>query len=230
MNMLKAAPYVNAYAALDMIEKLPHLIDPYVTHYKFRSIFNHDNLFSLDPIDRFKKTINSMLFKKFSINFDLFKSDPEIFLDQLSEDIAQVAQEEVSMQQLKQTTIRFLEVALSKLIWSPNDQTKTWDNVKSVSNQLAALLEANIVEDLDALDDLYWTLIHRYCFFIDLTSTSLNVETYDQIKNDITNSQLLLFETEEQQEYMESKAECLSRTVLLGKAKKEAYNHGLIIK
>ena len=64
--------------------------------------------------------------------------------------------------------VDFLEIAMAKLIWSPEEHEKIWENVKAISRQLEVLIQHNILNDANDLDDLYWTLIHRFCFFLEI--------------------------------------------------------------
>jgi len=127
------------------------------------------------------------------------------------------------MELLRQMLIRFLEVGLNKLVWSPKEADKSWESVKTMSHQLAALMEYNIINDLNDLDELYWSLLHRYRYFIELHSTDLSLSFYQQVKADIMNKNLMLLELEEQETFIESKASCLLHAVLAQEAKKRMY-------
>jgi hypothetical protein len=121
--------------------------------------------------------------------------------------------------------LRFLEVGLSKLIWNPHEQEKTWESVKSISHHLATLMKYNIVDDLNDVDELFWTLIHRYRYFLELHNTTMPLSCYAKIKRDIRTQKLMLFELEEQEPFLQSKASCLMHTILAQEAKKRAHEY-----
>ena len=228
-NLLKGAEYVNAYAFSDLIDQFPSLIKQHLTAQESRTYLNNTALYDANMFDRFKATVNNMLYMKFSTEYEAFKQNPEQFLENISNDIVKTVQEEVSIEQLRQGVIRFCEVGLGKLIWSPEDQEKTWHCVKSISNRLATLLEHNILDDVNDLDDLYWTLVHRYCFFIDITNADMPVKFYQNVKNDIASQQLLLFELDEQDtNFIEPKIQFLTRTLLNAEAKSRAFEQGIL--
>jgi len=221
-NIVKGAQYIDNYTFTTMLEALPGYIAPYFAVTKYKGMYD-DTVF-----DRFKTMIDNALYLKFSTQYDQFKKDPEDFLDALSQEIVQAAQEEINIEQLRQSFMRFLEVCMNKLIWNAFDNEKTWDSVKIISNKLAALLERNILEDVNELDDLYWSLIHRYCFFLDIIGPELSADFYENVKNDIATQQLLLLELEEQDSFIETKAHVLKRAVFTSEAKNKAYAQGIL--
>ncbi len=228
-NMLKGSQYVNAYVFSDLLGQIPELIKDNFMLYKLQPFLSYNALNDLELLDRFQQAVVNMMYTKFTSSYDQFKEDPEKFLDELSHKITQITEEEVSIEQLRQTTIRFLDTGLNKLVWSPENKEKVWESVKTISQNLSTLMEHNIIDDVNDLDDLFWTLVHRFCFFIELTSTELPVAFYEKIKKDIASQQLLLFELEEQESFIESKTDCLMRTVLTYEAKKRAHDKGIII-
>jgi len=155
-NMLKSSHYVNAYAFSGLLETLPEHLAPYFSFTESRAYITDSALYDATFVDRFKSTINTMLYAKFSNEYDSFRQDPNLFLKKISSNIVTVAQEEIIQEQLRQGIIRFLEVALGKLIWDPSAQEETWRLTKRIAEQLARFLEYNILDDVNDLDDLYW--------------------------------------------------------------------------
>lgn len=226
-NMIKGAEYVNASAAASMLEQLDHAIKPYI-NINYANL-TQEQLFDFDMFDKLKFQVNNSLYTSFCSDYESFKANPETFLDTLSGQISSLAQEHVSVEQIKQATIRFLEVVLGKLIWAPEDQDKTWTNVNTLSNHLATLMESNIIDDIDNFDDLNWSIVHRYCYFIDVTGSTLSTDFYQEVKHDLATKELLLLDTEEKNTCIESKQDCLARALVVGEAKSRGNQHGLII-
>ncbi|HRN78421.1 MAG TPA: hypothetical protein PLU71_04225 [Candidatus Dependentiae bacterium] len=227
-RLIKGTPYINAYAFSDMLEVLPGLLEQDFIAHKSKAFLKNSSLLDLDMYDRFKESVNNVLYHNFLSDYDEFKKDPDDFLAGLTTQIIDIVEEEVNIDQLRHVLLRFLELGTSKLVWSPEDQEYVWTSVKKISNQLAKLVEYNVLQDLDDLDDMYWSLIHRFCFFVDMTHTSLDVEFYDAIQHDLTRGELTLVELEEQESWLESKEDCLTRTIKASKAKKLAYDQGII--
>jgi hypothetical protein len=178
----------------------------------------------LDVLDRLQQTVTTNMYGKFSNEFDKFKEQPDQFIDELTKSIVAATTREMDIESLRQATIRFLEVGLSKLIWNAKDFGKTWDNLKTVADKIATLMEFNIVDDLNDLDELFWTLTHRYCYFLDLNSTELPISFYERAKNEMATQQLVLFDLEEQESFIQSKSECVMQALLTQEAKKRAHD------
>lgn len=222
-NLLKRSPYVNAVAFSKLLEDLPEQLLPYFSLPVSRSYITDTRLYDAAFADRFKITINSALYGKFSTEYESFRQDPEAFLRTLSTDITTLAQEEMVQEQVRQSLIRFCEVALSKLIWDPTAHEATWFTTKRIGEQLARLLECNILDDTNDLEDLHATLLNRYCYFIDITSTDMPSSFFAAIKNDLKSNDIVLFALAEQDGILESKLAYMQRTLI--EAETAAYRH-----
>ena len=228
-NILKGTEYINAYQFYLIVESLSRQLNTYMrlekTHSYLRgNIALYEEIF----LDRFKAVTNNLLYAKFSTEFSLFKDSPDIFLENIAQEVMEIAKEEVDIAFLQQSLVKFLEVSISKLVWSPYDQEKTWESVKKISNQLAFLVEQNIISDLNDLDDLFWSLIHRYCYFIDVSSSMLPPSFYQAVRADIANQQLILLDLEEQDKFIEPKIERLRRVLVQAEAKSRGHQEGII--
>jgi hypothetical protein len=115
-NKVKATRYITAYAFADMTARLPELLSCYFK--KEDPALTHTT----------KDKIVTMFYDNFLSQFSLFKKDPKTFLNDLATEVlsvvegSDVVQKEVDREQLRQTLIRFLELSLDKVIWSPIDQ------------------------------------------------------------------------------------------------------------
>ena len=223
-KLLKGSEYTNSYKFSDLLKDFPDLLKHYFNSYQIESAGTLLLASDLDMLDRLERTVSHLVFNKFTQDFDTCKKNPKQFLDDLSKRIIMATTQEVNMELLRQMLIRFLEVGLSKLVWSPKDADKSWKSVKTISHQLASLMEYNIIGDLNDLDELYWSLLHRYRYFIELHSTDISLSFYQKLKSEITSKKLMLLELEEQETFIESKASCLLHTVLTQEAKKRMHD------
>ena len=223
-KLLKGADYVNSYTFCALLEQVPSLLRHHFTFIKTDSPTQQLMLQDMDVLERFKQTVSTTLFSSFSKDFSIFKNNPEQFLDDITKQIVSAAHEEVSMELLRQTIIRFIEVGLSKLIWNPHQCEQSWENLKTTSHYLAAMLEFNILTDINDLDELFWTLTHRYRYFLELNSVDMPLSFYDKIKSDLATQHLILFDLEEQESFLQTKADCLKQTILTQEARKRAYD------
>jgi len=222
-NLLKRSQYVNASAFSQLLENLPAQLAPYFTLPASRAYISNSALYDAAFVDRFKATVNNVLFSKFSTEYDSFRQDPNTFLKNISTNIVTIAQEEMTQEQLRHSVIRFCEIALSKLIWDPTAQEKTWLTTKRIAEQLATLLEYNIIDDTNDLEDLHLTLLNRYCYFIELTATDMPASFFAGIRNDLTSRDIVLFALAEQDSILEPKLSYMQRTLI--EAETAAYRH-----
>lgn len=227
-NMLKSSNYVNAYAFSELLQEMPAIVNPYFAFPLSSRYITNSALYDASFADRFAATIHSALYIKFSTEYESFRQNPDLFLRTISADIVSLAQEEVEQAQIRQSIIRFCEIALSKLIWHPSEQEKTWDITKRIATQLATLLEHNILDDTNDLDDLYWTLLNRYCYFMEVAALDMPESYYSALKNDIRSNKIVLFELPEQDFIVEPKLSYMQRSIMEAEVRAYGFQHGLL--
>lgn len=208
-NKLKAASYVNAYAFSDLLAELPELLAP---HFSIKA----DGI-----LGSLKDIIFEIQYHAFKEQFPEFKANPETFLSNLAEQIEDAAE-------LRRVMMVFLEICLSKLIWSPEDQFGTWLTTKAIADQLAILHEKTIVTDVEDLNSLCISLLERYCMFMDIAGAQFEVSTFEKIKEDIAICRTPLLDLEEQEILLETKAQRLMRCVIELEAKARARETGMV--
>ncbi len=220
-NKVKACNYVCADAVDNLLERLPNLLKNYFVK-KPASLFTEA-----------KNSIKRILYSMFLSKFSFFKQDPDHFFDELSSDIMETlgnssfVQMHVDREQLRQNVIRFLEITLNKAIWTPLDQEEVWISVKNISVKLEELVEYDIINQ-DELDDLFQSLLERFIHFLDLAGADLAPEVVTMIEEDIDSDKLLFLQMEEQEEYMQPKADRLRKALKEVKARIIARQQGIL--
>jgi len=222
-NKLKSAAYVNAYVFADALTPLAKLLKHYFSTPPQRSV------------KKIKTAVNDVLYSTFLSQFDFFKKDPKKFFSSLSSEILTSlnhelagSRKEIVKEQLRQTIVRFFELCVSKLVWCPDESENIWPSVKITSEKLAHMVKEKIIADIDHLDDLFWSITHRFCFFVDLTSSDLPLPFFQNIKQELVNKKPLLCKLEEQEKMVTSKADCLMQAMLSGEAKARAQEYGIV--
>ncbi|HEV2916957.1 MAG TPA: hypothetical protein VGW78_04370 [Candidatus Babeliales bacterium] len=228
INIAKDTHYIDSESFNTILKQFCDILPRHFTAHKYQNYFQHQTLHHYDMLDRLKAINANLLFNTLSANYTQLRTEPAAFIEGLAEHLAAVTQEEMNIARLRFTLMTFLEIHLNKLIWSPEDQEETWELTKTIANQCAMLIENNILDDLNDLDDLYWTLIHRYGYFLDLTHTLLNDEVFTTIKRDVSRNNLHMFELEEQDSCIAKRSECLLEAVMFAEAKKKAFEKGLV--
>jgi hypothetical protein len=209
-NKLKTSSYINAYTYCDLLPELTVLLEPHFT-------INSDC-----TVTSLKDIIYEIQYQSFKAQFPEFKASPETFLTKFSQQIEDAAE-------LRKLTTVFLEVSLNKLIWSPEDQFNTWLSVKLIADQLSALYKRTIIPDLEDLNGLYITLLERYCMFLDVASSHLEIATIQKIKEDINAHQTPLLSLPEQEELLETKMQRLCTVLARTETKMRARAKGMVV-
>ena len=221
-NKIKSSPFITAYAFSDMLHRLPEYVQEYCVPVVEESALNS-----------IAKTIKETLYSMFLNYFSYFKTNPEGFFDDLSAELlkaiggAHIVQEHVEQEQLRQTMLRFLELCLNKMIWSPLDQENSWHSVKVIAEELADFVDQGIISP-EELQDLYQSLLESFCHFLELTGSDLSLDVINQIKEDITTESFLLFAFEEQEDYIETKHMRMMRALKATEAKIHGRTFGLV--
>ena len=134
----------------------------------------------------------------------------------------------ITPERVRATCMRFLSCTTDKIIWSPSDQAETWRSFKKIGDNFHALhLKKVIPDELDA-NELYWSLIERYCHFLKLTGTRLSLDTCKIIKQDLADRTIPWLLQKEQESVLETKMDRLTVAVLETEAKIHAHSQGII--
>ena len=221
-NKVKAAPFITVEAFTTMINHLASLGQQYVTVEKN------------DSSNSIKKTITDLLYDKFLSHFALFKSETNLFLNTVSEHIVHIVNcntpeqnNDSSVQQIRLCTILLLENCISKLIWNPRDQEKTWGSVKKVAHNISQLHAQQIIANPNNIEDLLTSLIERYCYFIELTHGDLSLEFFLKIQEDITNECPVFLKNNNQNLFIKTNLDRLMQALTVGEARARAQEYGL---
>ena len=98
-----------------------------------------------------------------------------------------------------------------------------WESVLRIANGLQLLGVHGILDHMDDLDDLLWSLVHRFSFFLDLAGSSLPVSFYEEIESDLAAKVVFFLEAQEQDETIKTKKTILLEALIKAKAKAIAF-------
>lgn len=161
-----------------------------------------------------QKTIKDTLTNTFSLNFTAFKQEPDKFLTDLSAQLAKQTdttqtQAHVHTEQVRKDLLRFIELSCNKLVWSPEDGYDAWLNMNALACVCYDYYKLGLISDIESFDDICWSLIHRFCYFLTLAHDDISDNVITQIIDDVQKKQLALLMVEEQEDYILSKKEWL---------------------
>lgn len=206
LQKIKGCDFINSYSLITAMPKLADTLTPYIV--KKEATF----------LQELQKSLKARFSNIFSTYFSYFQKNPDAFLEALSEQIAKKTnevqtQQHVDVEQIKKDILRFLETCISKLIWAPKDGYEAWTAINELATETENFLDKKLLSDVDAFDDICWSLIHRFCYFIDVAAEDIPQETFIQIINDIHNEKLVLLQIEEQENVMTSKKDFILKKI-----------------
>ncbi|MFA6527473.1 MAG: hypothetical protein WCT20_03555 [Candidatus Babeliales bacterium] len=225
-NKLKASEVIDD-SVLDQI--LPSIIKN-MAHY-----FSEETKADDGGIDFIKKNIENIILMQLTSHLDQFQKMPETFVSDVSGQIASALQKQWKTAQKKMCTTaeakvrlrmginKFLELALSKLVWSPKFPETIWPSFLNIADKLQLLGVHKIIDHMDDMDDLFWTLTHRFCFFLDLTGGALPVAVHDVIEQQLATKAVYFLEMKEQDQGITSKKEILAGALLKSRMRAIAF-------
>lgn len=165
----------------------------------------------------------------FKSRFTSLQEQPLQFFEDLSKELnSKFITQNTTPDRVRFTLLRLLTSTCDKIVWSPTDQAQTWVSFKAIGKSLERLHQKKVIPDeLDA-NDLYWSLVERYAYFMELVGSQLSLETCEQIKQDLRDHKIAWLETPEQEAGLQSKIERLAEVLIETEAKIQANKHGLI--
>lgn len=179
-NKVKASLYIQAAS-----------LDRFLTSFT-QCIQQTIHLGSKGPDKGQKEELISLLYNRFLSEFERFKQDPESFFDQLSEDILAAitraptrTRSQIDSDEISHTIVLFLELCCNKLAWDSKDELKTWQTVVSLAEKFLRLEQVHLISSSD-LENIYVSLVERYCFFLELMRADLSVEFLSALKGAVT--------------------------------------------
>lgn len=198
LQKIKAAPYVEAEAFAEFIPKFNKAIKPYLEK-KEANFLNEMQIVLKEKL--------SEIFAKY---FSYFQKNPDSFMTSLAEQIAKqtnqsITQQHIEVEQLKKDVLRFFELCANKLIWSSKDDIQTWYNCNRLAHECQICFDQKVLGDQNALDDMCWSFIHRFCYFVELSYHDLSKDFFSQILHDLQTKPLILIALEEQEDLMTCK-------------------------
>lgn len=167
--------------------------------------------------------------------YDLLKTEPTGFVKKLARELERSTVKNVTnyekiienRAEIRSLAVRFFEQALSKTMWNYLAYQSVWASVLSLAHGIRRLQDYNIVTNEHHINSLYWSLTHRFCFFIDFIGSAFPVAFYEEIENDITNGAADFLDWEESEHNALTKRETLYAAIAKGKMKAMAMErHG----
>lgn len=223
-NKMKECEIIDDTVIIQILKPLPYLIG------------EHFDIKEAKPIssDKLSKSIEKILLFKFTDHLQEFQDKPDPFLTELANEITEHTQKEfakykkainkgILLERLRQTIIRFFENTLDKLVWDATTYEGIWQSVITIANSLQQLGNNGIIDHMDDLDDLLWSLTQRFCYFLELDGSSLPLSFYEEIETDLYSKVVDFLEAKELDEGIKTKKVFITEALMKAKAKAFAF-------
>ncbi|MFH1832291.1 MAG: hypothetical protein ABH827_05845 [bacterium] len=233
-NKIKSWEVIDDTVILQTLDPMPRILESHIKP--------DDQVNTLSDLSFIKKLSEDMIMAKFSENFNFFETQPKQFISDLSTELSQAVEREmVKVKQtvdikkdetemrnrLKQLVVKFYEIALNKTIWNLYSFESIWASFMSIANGLELLVVHRIINHMDDIDDLLWSLVHRFCFFLDLQGGTLPPQFFQEVETDLVNGVVDFLEEPELDDAIKSKKEFLIDALINAKARAMAQNQSL---
>lgn len=220
-NTAKRIPGLSASLVTDLVQTTKETVSLYMRPTLRLKYGNSTN-----ALDLYREGIQNCLVTGLSSQFDLFKKDPNLVLNQLALELAAYYQEGLAIETVRQTVVRLIDLSLNKTVWSLHDQEKTWGSVKTIANLIVSLIDDDIIINIADMDDLLWTLTERYALFLELVGSGLSDQSCLLIENDLNQKDCIFAFINEQNSCMYSKVDRLKTALNKAYEAKNSFNVG----
>lgn len=198
LQKMKAVPYVEAESLAEFMPKFTQSMKPYLDKKEVQFL------------QEMQVMIKEKLTQVFSKYFSSFQKNPDAFMGSLAEQIAQqtnqsATKQHIDVEHLKKDILRFLEICVNKLAWSSKDDIQIWYTCNRLAHECQICVEHKVLCDQNSLDDMCWSLIHRFCYFVELSQGALSNDFYAHVLHDLQTKPLVLVAIPEQEDMITSK-------------------------
>jgi hypothetical protein len=230
-NKYKSCELVNDHVVDDLLESIAT---------RFGRFFSDEQQPSYS-FESLQQGMEKLMLSHFTNFFDLFQKDPGTFVARMSGELSTYAEGVVgksrefaladfeNQKDLRNMIVRCFETVISKTVWDQTAHEGIWNSFMSIANGIYKLATSHVLGHMDDLDDLYMSLTHRFCWYLDFTAGFFPVAFYEEIEDDITKKVAFFLEFKEQDEGIRSKKEILLEAVVKAKAKAVAIEKGLFL-
>ncbi len=213
--------YINPYAFTDLLNQIIIPIARYCNIEKEKN----------ETIEAIKHCIGNCLVD----NFHELQHNPDTILTDLAQDIYALTnisststhnQKDITIRELQHAIHHFMARGITNLIWSPTDHYDTWMIARTLARLLETCAERYMI-DTDMLDDLLWTLLKRYTYFISLAD--FDQSFFERVQYDLATEKEALWLLQEREAYITTKLEYLQSVLMEAEIAARMRASGLII-
>lgn len=189
-----------------------------------------------------KVSTENIILSHLTEKFSEFQTAPEQFVAHLAETLANEQAKELDnttnrhvkfiksqelAHELKSLTVRFFENLFSKIMWHPQE-AHSWHSFKLLGEAIDTLDEFSVVTNERHLNDLSWSLVLRFAFFLEIAGATLPAEFYEQAEHDLNEKTVSFLEEKEINDGITTKKDTIINALMQSKIRAVAFQHGMI--
>lgn len=235
-NKMKSAEceLIDDTVAQQLLKEMPSLLE---------NQFKEQEEKKLESVTFIQSHTEELMLNAFINHLPKFQQQPDTFISGIAENIGDLVKQEItqikikhqkeiveleSQIRLRSTIIRMFENILGKLVWNIKSYEGIWVSFITIANRLQLLGAHDIIDHMDDLDDLLWSLTHRFCWFLDFAGHALPLEFYEEIETDLVNKVVYFLEVPEQDPGIKNKKDTLIEALINAKTKAIAQLQGIV--
>ncbi len=204
-------------------------INPYALAQLLDTIATHCAPLCQSAVDTTAAAVKKSLYAALLTKFKQLQQDPELFMENLTDELLGIFAQDTHHRriELQLAITRFVESALEKVIWNPQEQEDCWNSCNLLAEQLTTLHRLHIIPHETALNQCYWSLVYRFCYLIETAGDALSTTTYTYIMHELAAKKAPWILSEEQEPLMLAKLKRLQIALFEGEVKSRATGAGL---
>lgn len=214
-HRLKESSWVNPYAMLVFLDQLPEYIETMPDQY-YKKV-------TATIKEELEKTLNERAF--------LLKDRSDQFYQEAAERMVttfKTLERDGTLRDVQRSITTFLEGALNKIIWNPQEQVDIWKSIKLIAHKCEQLQLYGCISNSDEVNRLLWSLLYRFGYFIECTGGNLPLEFYQTIRDDLQKEKPSFLTLTESEEWLIPKEKYLDSILMKGEIKAHAYKQGIL--
>jgi hypothetical protein len=227
-NKIKACEVIDDSVLIQLLEKLPKMLAPY---------FSETTKTKKQDLSFIKNNVENIILSKLTEQYAQFRLQPEAFVSDLAQALTdslrknnvlsdKTEEENEAQRRLSNMVIKFFELSLNKVIWyhkASDSAEGIWRSFVGISSGLHQLAVHKIISHMDDLDDMHWSLVHRFGSFLDWFGVTLPLAFYETVEDDLEHKAVFFLEVKEQDDGIKTKKEVLLEDLFSAKIKALAY-------
>ncbi|MGD1997910.1 MAG: hypothetical protein PVJ92_03290 [Candidatus Dependentiae bacterium] len=228
-NKLKEADIVDDTAAEHMLAEFPKLLEKFFTA-------SEPATQKPSSLHSPAKVMENMLLAEFTAHVQQPKVELDQFFSGLARKMANAVPQQkphdndqlLMRERLRTQVVSFLEQVIGKTMWYPQNYESIWDSVTSMAHHIHMLGANGVLNHSDDIDNLHWSLVHRFSFFLDQYGARLPRSFFATIRDDIERKQVFFLNAPELDDGINTKRKTLLDALTRAEAKAVAFTHGIL--